>query len=63
MSDLTILPVSIASGRALALEVRRKVFIVEQDVPETADGMPMTAAVSSSSRKAGMPHHRAMKTH
>ncbi|TPK76506.1 GNAT family N-acetyltransferase [Mesorhizobium sp. B2-4-17] len=38
MSDLTILPVSIASDLgALALEVRRKVFIVEQNVPETVE--------------------------
>ncbi|TPK41918.1 GNAT family N-acetyltransferase [Mesorhizobium sp. B2-5-4] len=38
MANLTILPVSIASDLgALALEVRRKVFIVEQNVPETVE--------------------------
>ena len=38
MSDLTILPVSIASDLgALALEVRRKVFMVEQNVPEALE--------------------------
>lgn len=38
MSDMTILPVSIASDLgALALEIRRKVFIVEQNVPETVE--------------------------
>jgi predicted GNAT family N-acyltransferase len=38
MSDVRILPVSIASDLgALALEVRRKVFIVEQNVPETVE--------------------------
>src|SRR5262249_7174682 len=38
MSDLTILPVPIASDLgAIALEVRRTVFIVEQNVPETVE--------------------------
>ncbi|MCK1323552.1 GNAT family N-acetyltransferase [Bradyrhizobium sp. 156] len=38
MSDLTILPVSMDSDLgALALEVRRKVFMVEQNVPEALE--------------------------